>query len=54
MRNLPHIKKIEFSTYKDAVIKGSTSSIRVSEKTSTLSTSKISSGRLRPAAMRLP
>lgn len=46
MRNLPHIKKIEFSTYKDAVIKGSTSSIRVSEKTSTLSTSKISSGRL--------
>lgn len=46
MRQLPHVKTIEFSTYKDAVIKGSTSSIRVSEETNTLSTSKVSAGRL--------
>lgn len=46
MRKLPHIKTIEFGTRKDAVIKGTDKSIRLSSNTTKLSTNKVVSGRL--------
>ncbi|MFT8529399.1 MAG: FtsX-like permease family protein [Lentilactobacillus diolivorans] len=46
MRTLPHIKKIEFGTTKDAIIKGSDKSIRIGSKTNQLSINKVVTGRL--------
>lgn len=46
MRNLPHIKDIQFGTTKDAVIKDTNQVIRLSSSTSQVSISQVVSGRL--------
>ncbi|MCV3742786.1 FtsX-like permease family protein [Lentilactobacillus hilgardii] len=46
MRQLPHVKKMEFGTSKDAIIKGTNDSIRLNSKTDNLSISQTISGRL--------
>ena len=45
-KTLAHIKKIEFSTYQDAVIKHTNKTVRLNSKATSLSTSKVVKGRL--------
>ncbi|MBT9672554.1 FtsX-like permease family protein [Secundilactobacillus kimchicus] len=46
IRNLSHVKTVEFTTYRDAVIKGGHDAIRLQAKTKKLSTNAVVKGRL--------
>ncbi|GHP14039.1 ABC transporter permease [Lentilactobacillus fungorum] len=46
LKSLPHVKKIEFGTYQDAVIENTNKSIRLNTKSTSLSKSKVFKGKL--------
>ncbi|MBW1606374.1 FtsX-like permease family protein [Lactobacillus sp. Sy-1] len=50
IKQLPHVSKAEFSTYRDAVIKNTHTTVRLLSNTSQISTNNVTKGRLPKAA----